>query len=328
MTAVEREFRPARWLSNPHLQTMLPSTQPLLGLTRRRARTLLGGHGELLLECGAGVRLQAFHVPAPRPRRRLAVLLHGWEGHVESPYVLSLGALLLERGYDVLRFHLRDHGKTHALNQELFHSCRLPEVVGAVRDIAARFADWPLYLAGFSLGGNFLLRVVADPGAQGLPIRRVVAVSPVLSPVATLAALEEGPAMYRWYFVRRWSKSLRIKQRVWPDIHGYEDLLRTRDLRRMTAGLVERCTDFPHIDDYLNGYAITGGVLDTLHAPATLLAAADDPIIPAGDLVQLSRGAPLQVVLTAHGGHCGFIDRPGRPSFADRFALAEFERSG
>lgn len=307
---------------------MLPSTQPLLGLTRRRARALLGEGGEFVLTCGDGVRLQAFHVPAPRPRQRLAVLLHGWEGHAESPYVLSLGALLLEAGYDVVRFHLRDHGNTHAMNQELFHSCRLPEVVGAVRDIAARFADWPLYLAGFSLGGNFLLRVGADPGAAGLPIRRIVAVSPVLNPVATLAALENGPAMYRWYFVQRWSKSLRFKQRAWPHIHVHEDLLRTRDLRRMTAGLVERCTDFPHIDDYLNGYAIIGPVLDTLHAPASILAAADDPIIPSGDLQRLSKSAPLKIVMTAHGGHCGFVDRPGRASFADRFALAEFENAG
>lgn len=307
---------------------MLPSTPPLRARTRRRAQLLVQNHGEFLLDCGDGVRLQAFHQPAPEPRHRLAVLLHGWEGHVESPYVLSLGALLLEHGYDVLRFHLRDHGSTHALNEELFHSCRLPEVVGAVCDIAARFEGWPLYLGGFSLGGNFLLRVVADPAAAGLPIRKIVAVSPVLSPVATLAALESGPAMYRWYFVQRWSRSLRLKQLAWPRIHVYDDLLRTRDLRRMTAGLVERSTDFPHLDDYLNGYAITGPVLDSLHAAATILTAADDPIIPVGDLELLSEHAPLKVVVTAHGGHCGFIAKLGQPSYADRFALREFEAAG
>ena len=49
---------------------------------------------ELLLDCGDGVTLQAFHSsPAKRgrePGKRLAVLLHGWEGSADSTYLLSL----------------------------------------------------------------------------------------------------------------------------------------------------------------------------------------------------------------------------------------------
>ena len=58
------------------------------------------------------------------------MLLHGWEGSAESSCVLSLGSLLYSAGYDVLRLNLRDHGGTQRLNREIFHSCRLPEVVG------------------------------------------------------------------------------------------------------------------------------------------------------------------------------------------------------
>jgi predicted alpha/beta-fold hydrolase len=149
---------------------------------------------ELLLDCGDGVRLQAFHSSATRDgaaepagggARRVAILLHGWEGSAEATYVLSLGSLLLSRGYDVVRLNLRDHGATHHLNREIFHSCRLAEVVGATRALAQRFAGARLYLAGFSLGGNFMLRVAADPqvpeGVVG-----AVAVSPVLDPEVTL----------------------------------------------------------------------------------------------------------------------------------------------
>jgi len=58
---------------------------------------------------------------------RVAILLHGWEGSAEATYVLSLGSLLLSHGFDVVRLNLRDHGATHHLNREIFHSCRLPE---------------------------------------------------------------------------------------------------------------------------------------------------------------------------------------------------------
>jgi predicted alpha/beta-fold hydrolase len=239
--------------------------------------------------------------------------------------LLSLGALLLERGYAVLRLNLRDHGPTHQLNRELFHSCRLPEVVGAVRAVAAQF-DERLFLGGFSLGGNFLLRVAADFRAPAERVAVVAAVSPVLEPEHTLAALEHGWLMYRRHFIRLWSCSLRAKARAWPGEYDFSAMLRRPDLRRMTAELVRRCTDFPDLAHYLSGYAVTGARLAHLRVPARVLLAADDPIIPLADLEQVARSPELTITCTRYGGHCGFIDGFLGPSFADRFVLGEFER--
>lgn len=324
-------FRP-RWpLRSGHLQTLLGNLPPVPWLVRRRAGALRATASELLLECGDGVRLQAFisrSAAAPPAARPLAVLLHGWEGSAESGYVLSLGAMLFGHGFDVLRLNLRDHGDTHHLNRDIFHSCRLDEVVGATQAIAGRYPGVPLYLAGFSLGGNFMLRVAADAAAPRA-IAGAVAISPVLDPAATLIALEQGPAVYRRYFVRRWSESLRRKQRAWPGAHDFGDLLRLAELRGMTAGLVRQCTDFPSLDAYLQGYAITGERLASLRVAASALLAEDDPIIPVGDVQKLRASARLKIVRTPHGGHCGFADDLGGPSVADRFVLGElreFER--
>jgi hypothetical protein len=182
-----------------------------------------------------------------------------------------------------------------------------------------------LYLAGFSLGGNFLLRVAADTRSPG-QIAGVVAVSPVLDPEATLCALERGWAIYRRSFVRRWSRSLRRKQRAWPGVHDFRDMLRLGQLRGMTAGLVLRCTDFPDLAAYLNGYAITGSRLATLRFPARVLLAEDDPIVPAADLVRLAASPLLEVQRWRYGGHCGFAASLSGPSWADRFVLHQFER--
>jgi hypothetical protein len=323
-------FRPPGLLRSSHLQSILGSVPPRAWLIRRRAAALLAGAKELLLDCGAGVRLQAFHTPEGQGRRstdgrRLAVLLHGWEGSALSPYVLSAAALLFERGFGVLRLNLRDHGATHALNRELFHSCRLPEVVGAINAVSALFPAARLYLGGFSLGGNFMLRVAADAAAPAT-LAGVVAVSPVLDPEVTLSALEQGLLVYRRYFVKRWSRSLRAKQRAWPAVHDFDQLLRYADLRRMTAELVQRCTDFGSLDAYLEGYAITGARLEHLRAPARVLLASDDPMIPADDLRRLAASSRLWIVRTRYGGHCGFIDSWGGASYADRFMLEQFQQ--
>ena len=322
------KFQPAGLLRNGHLQTLLGSVPPVSWLVRRRAAHWLAGAQELLLECGDDVRLQAFYSSAGQPRagaaRRVAVLLHGWEGSAESTYVLSLGSLLLDHGFDLVRLNLRDHGATHHLNREIFHSCRLPEVVGATHALAQRFAGARLFLAGFSLGGNFMLRVAADARAPAA-IAGAAAVSPVLDPEATLAALEAGPAIYRRSFVRRWSRSLRRKQRAWPGVHDFDAMLRLGQLRAMTAGLVKQCTDFPSLSAYLSGYAVTGDRLATLRVPASLLLAEDDPIVPWADVTRLAASSRLTVVRTRYGGHCGFAAGVARPSVADRFVLEQFE---
>jgi predicted alpha/beta-fold hydrolase len=297
---------------------------------------LLASAQEWLLDCGDGVRLQGFlslttgngaakDVTIGPAERRIAMILHGWEGSAESCYVVSLGAQLLAHGFDVLRLNLRDHGDSHHLNREIFHSCRLMEVVGATRAVAERFPKARIFLAGFSLGGNFVLRVSADAGASAA-IVGAVAVSPVLDPAVTLAALERGWSLYRRYFVRRWSRSLRRKRRAWPDLPEFESLLRTQDLRSMTEGLVLQFTEFASLEAYLDGYAITGPRLATVRFPAAILLAEDDPMIPAADLARLARSPFLTVLRTRNGGHCGFMEQLNGPSFADQFVLNQFER--
>ena len=107
-----RDFAPGRLLRNRHFQSIYPSLPLQRGLMRRRAAGLLAASTELLLDCGEGVRLQAFHSAAPRPDGRLVLLLHGWEGSADAPYILSLGQDLFDAGADVVRLNLRDHGLT------------------------------------------------------------------------------------------------------------------------------------------------------------------------------------------------------------------------
>ena len=328
---LDTSFQPRRWLRGPHYQTILPGLPPRRGRVERRAVPLLTASEELLLDCGDGVKLQAFHSsPAKHgrdPGRKLVVLLHGWEGSADSTYQLSLASSLFAAGFEVVRLNLRDHGATHHLNRELFHSCRLPEVVGAVRALATKFAGLPISLAGFSLGGNFMLRVAAHAEAPHLPLERVIAISPVLDPAETLVTLERGTPIYHSYFVRKWSRSLTKKQQAWPEHYDFEELLRIRNLREMTRQLVLSHTEYPSMEDYLAGYALTGGRLTTLAVPATVFTSLDDPIIDCADLARLARAPQLDIVTTAHGGHCGFIETLGDGSWIDGQVVKLLSRS-
>ena len=324
------EFAPPLWLRSPHLQSILPSFPLRRAAVERRAVSLVEASEEVILDCGEGVRLQGFCARQESRGRsqpeQLVVLHHGWEGSADSLYILLLGQFLFEAGFDVLRLNLRDHGSTHHLNRDIFHSCRIEEVVGAVREIQRLAAGQELSLVGFSLGGNFALRVGARAGAAGIRLRKIVAISPVLDPEATLAALEDGFPIYHRYFVYKWARSLGKKQLAWPGVYDFEELRGMPRLTLMTEYLVRKYTDFPDLRSYLRGYAIVRGVLDALAVPSRVIAAVDDPMIPARDLDRLPRSSLLRVTPTRFGGHCGFMDGRGSENWIAREVLKELRQ--
>jgi predicted alpha/beta-fold hydrolase len=334
-----KSFVPSRWLGNPHVQSILPSLKLRKPWLKRRARALLDASVDHILDCGDGVRLlghyssqqAAGRAPAKEPAREMAreiiILLHGWEGSAESLYVLSLGSHLFELGYDVFRLNFRDHGPSHHLNEDIFHSCRLDEVVGAVKRIQTMFPNAKLSIAGFSLGGNFALRVAAASTRAGIRLERAAAVCPLLRPHSTMDILEHGSFVYRYYFMDKWKRSLRLKQSLFPQRFDFGPILSQRSIKAMTEILVARFSEFADLDAYLNGYAIVGDVLAELAVPSHILFALDDPIIPAKDLKDLARSPHLHVTAVPHGGHCGFMDRWGGESWADR-QIGAFMRQG
>jgi hypothetical protein len=280
-----------------------------------------------IVDAGDGVRLLGYHSPAAGGQSRgLVILLHGWEGSADSHYMLSLGAALRDSGFAVFRLNFRDHGETQALNEGLFHSCRIDEVVNAVRSIERRHAPRSLALAGHSLGGNFAVRVALRAPGAGIPLSRVIAVCPVLKPTSTMRALEEGFWLYRDYFLSRWRRSLQAKAAAFPQLYAFGDLRRLPTLTATTDFFVRRYTDFGSLEAYLNGYALTDGRLAELSVPTRMILAADDPVIPVADVDELGQSPALTLELSAGGGHCGFVDALGRPSWTDRQVVADLER--
>ena len=302
------DFHPPRLLRNPHLQSVLGSS----ALRQRRGLRALAASGartrELILDGGNGVRLQGWHsqVPGIRPRG-MALLLHGWEGSAESGYMRLTAARLLQAGCDVFRLNFRDHGPTHHLNEAVFHSCRLDEVVNAALDVPRRWPGLPLLLAGFSLGGNFALRVAMAAPGVGLPLRHVAAVCPALDPERTTRAMETGLPLYQRYFVHKWTRSLRRKRALFPRVHDFDDAALRFGVREITEWLVRRGGEFADADAYFDGYRISEDRLAALQVPADILTSRDDPVIPVEDFHRLQLPATARVEIADDGGHCGFL---------------------
>lgn len=322
------DFRPHRLLRNAHVQSVLASSSIRRWLLRERSRVVEQESVEYILDCGHGVRLQGFHSAQKlRPQARgLVVLLHGWEGSAQSSYLLHTSVRLLADGWDVFRLNFRDHGDTHHLNAEMFHSGRLDEVVGALLEVQRRFTLRPMAIIGFSLGGNFALRVALRAPAAGLELGYALAVCPAVHPPAILDAIERAPWFYHAYFMHKWRDSLRRKQRMFPDSARFSERELAQSMRELTATMVARHTEFGTLDAYLDGYSIAGDRLADLAVPTTILTSSDDPIIPVSSFHALKLSASTELDIAPTGGHCGFIRDFSLRSWTEDYIAERLDR--
>lgn len=143
---------------------------------------------------GTTLLARVHEVPNPKG---LVVLVHGWEGSIHSSYIIRTTRFFLKKGFSVYRLNLRDHGDTHHLNEGIFNGSLLQESYEAVRELVKTFGTkGPVFLAGFSLGGNFVLRMAARHSlskvADQIPgLKHCFAFSPALDPKRATIKMDE-----------------------------------------------------------------------------------------------------------------------------------------
>ena len=263
---------------------------------------------EVILNPVGDVCLQGFYSAQPNESAKgVVMLLHGWEGSVDSTYMLHTGRVIFEHGYSVFRLNFRDHGDTHHLNSGLFYAVLLDEVFGAVQEVVHYAPKLPLNLVGFSMGGNFALRIARGCLDHPIPnLNRVISISPALDPEKSTLAIDAYPLLRR-YFHRKWSRSLLKKQTLHPDLYNFNETLKLRTIMGMTEDLIKHYSAYANASDYFRGYTITGEALARLTVPVSIVTAQDDPIIPVENFYDLKLSSTTELIIHPHGGHNGFL---------------------
>jgi predicted alpha/beta-fold hydrolase len=312
-------FTPPFYMKSAFIQTLLAS-----GKFRAWGKNpMLDSAREIILNPVGDVRLQGFYSPqAGGQARGMVMLLHGWEGSVNSAYVLRTGKFLYQNGFSVFRLNYRDHGETHHLNPGLFYAALLDEVFGAVRQVAEYEDNLPLHLVGFSMGGNFALRIARRHTEQPIEnLKRVFSISPVLDPEKSTKAIDQYPLL-RNYFRKKWARSLLKKQAHFPSLYDFGEILKLETVMDMTEAMLRRYSEYESSTDYFRNYAVLGNSLAQLTVPVTIITAQDDPIIPVEDFHSLKLAPTTELIVHRHGGHNGFLETlSGRAWYESKIAM-------
>jgi predicted alpha/beta-fold hydrolase len=302
--AADNSYQPPWYLRSGKIQTFLASS-PFRAWGNNPVKDAAR---EIIIKTPEGVRLQGYHsTRGPSDSRGLVILLHGWEGSVDSTYISCTGNALYQRGYDIFRLNFRDHGSSHHLNRGIFYAILLDEVFQAVQQIAGHEGPGPVFLVGFSLGGNFALRIARQMRHDPIDnILQVVAISPVLDPEKATLRIDRQ-AIIRRYFLKKWFQSLQIKQGLFPKAWDFSEVFNLRSIMAVTEKMIEKYSDFQSAADYFKAYSILNESIDDLPVATTILTAADDPIIPVDDFYHLKLNHRTRLIIHSYGGHNGFI---------------------
>jgi uncharacterized protein len=308
LTFSAEPFSPAAFLGHPQAQTVLAYVlrrPPALPLRRERVPTPDGDFLDLdWLEAS--------------PQRPHLLVLHGLEGSSASGYVRQTLHEAHALGWGAVAMNFRSCSGEPNRALRSYCSGETADPLFIAGHIRSQIKG-PLLAVGFSLGGNALLKLLAET-ADHAPFLAAAAVSAPFDLLACAQALD-APwgrcGVYRRHFLVTLKRKALAKLETHTG-HGLdaERVRRVRKLQDFDEAFTAPSNGYLGALDYYQRCS-SGPLLEDVRRPTLLLNAEDDPMIPPTSLPAAGTGGRwLTVLRTPRGGHVGFL---GGSAWAPRF---------
>jgi predicted alpha/beta-fold hydrolase len=314
-------YSPAWWIPGGHLQTLwgkLFRRQPPAQTVLERWDTPDGDFLEVH-------RLRA---SAGQPH---ILLLYGLEGTVRSHYAQGLLNEAARRGWGADLLIFRSCGSEPNRARRFYHSGETGDAALALERIAREFPTSDLAVAGVSLGGNVLLKLLGEVGTD-LParLRAAAAVSVPFDLARSSTRINRGfSRFYQKFFISSLRRKAAEKAERFPDLAPQDKIAALRTLEDFDNLITGPLHGFRDAQDY---YRRSSSLpyLTAIRLKTLLLSAIDDPMLPPQVLDDVRDAArqnsALHLEFVENGGHAGFIAGrwPWRPFYYAEYRVGEF----
>jgi predicted alpha/beta-fold hydrolase len=318
-------FLPRRPFVSGHAQTIVGNFLPRRSLLPPPEERLFNVEPEVQVLCHC-------HWQPERATAMTLVIVHGLEGSSESQYVIGTGSKAWAAGMNVVRMNMRNCGDTEHLGPTLYNSSMSGDVGEIARTLIAEDGLQKLALVGYSMGGNLVLKLLGEWGADAPPqVKAAVGVSPAMDLAPSSDALHHPVnRVYEWKFLLALRRRMLRKAALYPERYDVRYLRGMRSMRDFDDQITARYSEFSDAEDYYHR-AAAARVIDRIAVPTLVLHSLDDPFIR---VLPETRGKLLgnphvTYMETTHGGHCAFLaaaadSYDGR--WAERQAIAFLQR--
>jgi predicted alpha/beta-fold hydrolase len=296
-----RPFIP--FFKNPHLSTLAGN------FWRRPSSEHRWPVRSVIYQTEPGVQIRVDEQrPDSTPRGEL-ILVHGLEGSSQAGYARSMVCTALRAGFATHRVNLRSCGGTESLALSNYHSGQTSDLLHILRE-RKRLSGLPLFLAGFSLGGNVSLKLAGELGSFGNELLAgVCAVSTPIDLGACATALgRRQNILYDRRFLYSLKGKIRRRAAQAPSLYSVEHIDKIRTIYDFDDFYTARLFGFGTAENYYRTQS-SNQFLEHIRVPAMVVVAKDDPLVPFSvyDHPAFRENPYLQLVAVEHGGHLGFI---------------------
>ena len=299
MPVIKTDYKPSFFFKNRHINTIYSSlfrkTKPL-SFKRKRIETLDDDFLDIdLIENGS---------------RKIVILCHGLEGSSDSKYIQATAKLLSLNGYSVAAMNYRFC--SGEINRQLvtYHSGKTDDLHTVINFVLPNYDS--VYLVGFSLGGNLILKYNGDGLFSLSPkIKANVAISvPVDLKGSSISLKHCENVLYRWRFLRTLSKKMHLKHQQFPNELDVVPLKKVKNLTDFDDFFTSKINGFKDAEDYYLK-ASSKQFIHNISKPTLLINALDDPFLSEScfPISEAEENSNFFLMTPIHGGHVGFISK-------------------
>jgi len=242
----------------------------------------------------------------------LVIILHGLESNTEGALVTKMATSFLQKGFSCCLVSFRGCSGEDNNLPGAYHLGFTDDLNLLVRMLNKKDPNRKMYLSGFSLGGNVCLKYLGELGdeAESLNLLGAAVTCVPFDPVASQGKLDVGinRAIYSENFLQTLKKKAKRKIARWPSAFDYEKIKNSTTIGEFDDYFIAQIYGFQDKVDY---YRKTGSKwwLNKIRVPTIAVNARDDPFIEESSLPSEEdvKTAPVRLIYTDQGGHCGFI---------------------
>ncbi len=254
------------------------------------------------------------------------VFLHGLEGSAHAGYLQSFTQLALSLNCAVHRLNFRSCGGTEDLSATMYHSGLTSDTAFVIGEISRR-SDAPVFLVGFSLGGNVAIKLTGEFGANS-PLAGTVAISAPIDLASCVRVIDRlSNAIYAHRFLDRLKNRIKRKSISAPETYNAKLLESVHTIWQFDNQFTAPLFGFGNAASY---YATQSAInyISLIRSPTLLIAAQDDPLVPFDIYTHpVIKANPLvHLISPKHGGHIGFLSRRKPRFWLDGIAMNWIQR--
>ncbi len=302
-------YRPHTLLRSGHLQTILGGTtcgwRPPHNVLSIQIELADGEHILAHEEIGVAI-------PSDAP---VTILLHGLGGDHTSPYLQRLAHRLSTAGQNVWRVDMRGCGAGLTLAWRPPHAGRSDDLAAVVRAAHKKFPNSPINIAGFSLGGNIVLKMLGEAalGLLELPldsIRLALAVAPPIELGKCADRMDTATGrIYTKYYLKNLGRQVAARRAAWKQWADIPADPVPRTIRQFDARYTVPLGGLLSTDQYYESCSAKP-LIPQIATQTIVLVDKTDPVVTASSFMDGEVDNPnVEFQFTKHGGHMGYWGR-------------------